>query len=54
MGDGKIAGILCEMASGPDGFAWIIGIGINISTPKALFPENLKDKACSILTADPK
>lgn len=51
MGDGKIAGILCELANGPEGSAWIIGIGINISTPKALFPNDLKEKACSIATA---
>ena len=51
MGGGKIAGILCELASGSEGSAWIIGIGINISTPKDAFPEDLKEKACSISSA---
>lgn len=51
MGKGKIGGILCELANGPEGSAWIIGIGININTPKALFPNDLKEKACSIATA---
>ncbi len=51
LGDGKIAGMLCELASGSEGSAWIIGIGINISTPKDAFPEDLKEKACSISSA---
>jgi 4-hydroxythreonine-4-phosphate dehydrogenase len=51
MGDGKIAGMLCELTSGSEGSAWIIGIGINISTPKDAFPEDLKEKACSISSA---
>ena len=49
--NGKIAGMLCELAIGSKSSAWIIGIGINISTPKDAFPEDLKEKACSISSA---
>ena len=51
IGNGKIAGMLCELASGHESSAWIIGIGINISTPEDAFPEDLKEKACSISSA---
>ncbi len=51
IGNGKIAGMLCELASGSESSAWIIGIGINISTPEDAFPEDLKEKACSISSA---
>ena len=49
--NGKIAGMLCELVSGPESSAWIIGIGINICTPKNAFPEYLREKACSISSA---
>lgn len=44
----KIGGILCELVIGSEGSAWIIGIGINISTPKDVFPQDLEKKICSI------
>jgi len=49
--NGKLAGILCELADGSESPAWIIGIGINICTPKNAFPEHLREKACSISSA---
>jgi 4-hydroxythreonine-4-phosphate dehydrogenase len=51
IGNGKIAGMLCELASRSESSAWIIGIGINISTSEDAFPEDLKEKAYSISSA---
>jgi 4-hydroxythreonine-4-phosphate dehydrogenase len=51
IGNGKMAGMLCELANGSESSAWIIGIGINISTSEDAFPEDLKEKACSISSA---
>ena len=51
IGNGKVAGILCELAGNHKNSAWIIGIGINVNTPKGAFPEDLRTKACSISSA---
>jgi len=50
--DKKIAGILCELTGEHKrGRAWIIGIGINVNTPRGTFPEGLQAKAGSISSA---
>ncbi len=50
LNDKKIAGILTEISSDMDIVDYlIIGIGMNINTPKDLFPPEIKETATSIL-----
>lgn len=45
----KVCGILTEMKSGPDTVRYmVLGIGINVNTGKAAFPEEVRNKATSI------
>lgn len=53
----KIAGILCEstaLASPLGQIAVVLGIGVNVSTPAALFPDELQQRATSLLLASGK
>jgi BirA family biotin operon repressor/biotin-[acetyl-CoA-carboxylase] ligase len=46
----KVCGILAEMQTDTGGLrAVIIGIGVNINAPLSAFPEELRDKASSLL-----
>ncbi|MGH7504334.1 MAG: biotin--[acetyl-CoA-carboxylase] ligase [Longimicrobiales bacterium] len=48
-GRGKVAGILCEGSTAPDGDPWVVaGIGINIGQTADDFPEELRAVATSI------
>ena len=47
IGDKKVAGILTEMCISSNGASCIVGIGINVNNEE--FPEDLKDKATSLL-----
>ena len=50
--DKKVCGILAEMQSDTGGLrAVIVGIGVNINAPLSAFPEELRDKASSLLIA---
>ncbi|NDY43294.1 biotin--[acetyl-CoA-carboxylase] ligase, partial [Dissulfurirhabdus thermomarina] len=44
----KIGGILCEAA---DRDLWVVGIGINCTTPEAIFPPEVRGRAASIASA---
>ena len=44
----KVCGILTEGVTGSDGFFAVVGIGINIFSPREGFPEELKNIAGSI------
>ena len=51
LSDKKVCGILCEAGLNPNKSTpdyVIVGIGININTPKNNFPEDIKDKAGSL------
>lgn len=51
LADRKLAGILCEISSDFDSVAHaIIGLGMNVNTLAASFPEEVKDLACSLRT----
>ena len=46
----KVCGILAEMQTDAEGLrAVIVGIGVNINAPLSAFPEELRDKASSLL-----
>lgn len=46
----KVCGILTEMqANGPQLRSVVVGIGVNINAPLSSFPEELQDKASSLL-----
>jgi BirA family transcriptional regulator, biotin operon repressor / biotin---[acetyl-CoA-carboxylase] ligase len=48
----KVCGILAEMQTDTSGLrAVIVGIGVNINAPLSAFPEELRDKASSLLIA---
>lgn len=48
----KVCGILAEMQTDTSGLqAVILGIGVNINAPPSAFPEELRDKASSLLIA---
>lgn len=49
----KLGGILCEMSGmqGEGRPAVILGIGLNVNSPRSAFPTNLQDKATSLLIA---
>jgi BirA family biotin operon repressor/biotin-[acetyl-CoA-carboxylase] ligase len=48
----KVCGILAEMQTDTGGLrAVIVGIGVNINAPLSAFPEELRDKASSLLIA---
>ena len=48
----KVCGILAEMQTDTGGLrAVIVGIGVNINAPMSAFPEELRDKASSLLIA---
>jgi len=50
--DKKVCGILAEMQTDTGGLrAVIVGIGVNINAPLPAFPEELRDKASSLLIA---
>jgi len=50
--DKKVCGILAEMQTDTGGLrAVIVGIGVNINAPLSAFPEELRDKASSLLIA---
>jgi BirA family biotin operon repressor/biotin-[acetyl-CoA-carboxylase] ligase len=45
----KLAGILAESASGPDGVEWVVlGIGVNLALDADALPEDLRDATTSI------
>lgn len=50
LGGRKICGILCEAAVTLCGTAYILGIGLNVTTPEEDFPPELRDIAGSILS----
>jgi len=50
LGGRKICGILCEALSTPTGMAYIIGVGLNVSTPQEAFPPEVRDIAGSIFS----
>ena len=47
----KAAGILAELHTGPTGLAIVAGIGVNLNLRLDELPEELRDKATSILAA---
>jgi BirA family biotin operon repressor/biotin-[acetyl-CoA-carboxylase] ligase len=52
VGGKKVCGILAEMQTGADALrAVVVGIGVNINAPLSAFPEELRDKASSLLLA---
>jgi BirA family biotin operon repressor/biotin-[acetyl-CoA-carboxylase] ligase len=52
VGGKKVCGILAEMQTGTEALhAVIIGIGVNINAPLSAFPEELREKASSLLLA---
>jgi BirA family biotin operon repressor/biotin-[acetyl-CoA-carboxylase] ligase len=47
VGDGKLAGILCEGVSQPNlETAWVVGVGVNVN--QQVFPEPIRDIAISM------
>jgi len=46
----KVAGILVETRIGRDPFA-VVGIGLNVNHSREEFPEELRDRACSVAMA---
>lgn len=50
LGGRKAVGILCESASGPNGYA-VVGIGVNVNQTPADFPEELRKRATSLREA---
>ena len=49
----KLAGILCEARSGADGWTVVVGIGLNVITPVAGWPEALDAIALDELVDEP-
>jgi BirA family biotin operon repressor/biotin-[acetyl-CoA-carboxylase] ligase len=47
----KVAGILVETRIGRDPFA-VVGIGLNVNHSREDFPEELRDRACSVAMAN--
>ena len=47
----KVAGILVETRVGRDPFA-VVGIGLNVNHSREDFPEELRDRACSVAMAN--
>jgi BirA family biotin operon repressor/biotin-[acetyl-CoA-carboxylase] ligase len=49
VGGRKLAGILAESASGPDGVEWVVlGIGVNLALDPASLPEDLREATTSV------
>lgn len=46
----KICGILCEALSTEAGMAYIIGVGLNVTTPQEAYPPQLQEIAGSIFS----
>lgn len=45
----KVCGVLCEMSVDMEGIQYaMLGIGLNVNTPGALFPPELRETACSL------
>ena len=51
--DKKICGILCESTFQSDGYFSILGIGINLYSPKSDFPEEIKNIAGTVFDTVP-
>ena len=50
VGGKKLCGILTEGVAGADGrLAAVVGIGINVNTRSADFPEELRESVCTVL-----
>ena len=51
----KVCGILCEMSVSLEGIEYaMLGVGLNVSTPEEAFPPELRDAACSLVSATGK
>lgn len=51
LGGKKLCGILTEATAAGGGTKLIVGIGINLNTAREDFPPELRDTACSVLSA---
>jgi BirA family biotin operon repressor/biotin-[acetyl-CoA-carboxylase] ligase len=48
-GGRKLAGILCEAASGPAGVEWVVlGVGVNVTLDPALLPDAIRESVTSL------
>jgi len=48
----KLAGILCEISSDLDRVDHaVLGIGLNVNTPRSAFPKEIRELGCSLYTA---
>ena len=50
VGDQKLAGILCELQTGPGGRvnSLVVGVGINLCPPPTGWPKDLEGRACAV------